>query len=49
VEKPVREDAANLLAVMKKSRGVSESLRLIQGGKVSFISLYITIYKKEKR
>lgn len=43
IENPVKDSAVMLLALMKKGRGFSESLRLIQGGRVSFSPFYITL------
>jgi protein transport protein HofC len=43
VEKPVRDSAAALLALMKKGRAFSESLRLIPDGAVFFSPLYIAL------
>jgi general secretion pathway protein F len=43
VEKPVGDGAAGLLALMKKGRGFSESLRLLPEGGVLFSPLYISL------
>ena len=42
IEKQVRDSAVSLLAAMKKGKGLSESLRIIQG-KVFFEPLYLTL------
>jgi len=43
IEKPVRESAFSLLMIMKKGKGLSESLRIIGEGRVFFEPLYITL------
>jgi type II secretory pathway component PulF len=43
IEKPVRENAFSLLKIMKKGKGLSESLRIIGEEKVFFEPLYITL------
>lgn len=43
MEKPIRNSAVALLAAMKKGRGFSESIRLLQDRKVFFSPLYITL------
>ena len=43
IEKPVRENAFSLLKLMKKGKGLSESLRIIGEEKVFFEPLYITL------
>jgi len=43
IEKPVRESAVSLLAIMKKGKGLSESLKIVREGKVFFEPLYITL------
>jgi len=43
IEEPVRESAAYLLGIMKKGKGLSESLKIVREGKVFFEPLYITL------
>jgi type II secretory pathway component PulF len=43
IENPVKDCAASLLSVMKKGKTLSESFRLIEGSKVSFDSLYLSL------
>jgi len=43
IERRVRDSAIALLAVMKKGKSLSESLRLMQGGKVYYEPLYLTL------
>ena len=43
IEKPVRESAEALLVLMKRGRGFSESLHLIQNRMVYFNPMYITL------
>jgi type II secretory pathway component PulF len=43
IEKPVKENAVSLLAIMKKGKGLSESLKIIGKRKVFFEPLYITL------
>jgi len=43
IERSVKDYASALLLFMKKGRGFSESLRLIQDGKVYFSPIYITL------
>jgi len=43
IEKPVRENALSLLKIMKKGKGLSESMRIIGEEKVFFEPLYITL------
>jgi type II secretory pathway component PulF len=43
IEKPVRESAFSLLKIMKKGKGLSESLRIIGEKKAFFEHLYITL------
>ena len=43
IEKPVRERAFSLLMIMKKGKGLSESLRIIGEGKAFLEPLYITL------
>ena len=43
MEKQIRDSALSLLLMMKKGKGLSESLRLMKDGKVFFEPLYITL------
>jgi len=43
IERPVRESAVSLLRIMKKGKGLSESLRIIGEEKAFFEPLYITL------
>ena len=43
IEKPVRESASLLMAIMKKGKGFSECLRILNGGKVFFEPLYLSL------
>jgi len=43
IEKQVKESAASLLAMMKKGKGLSDSLRNMDEGKVFFEPLYLTL------
>ena len=43
IEKEIRDSVSALLAAMKKGKGLSESLRAAQGGKVFFEPLHVTL------
>jgi len=43
IERPVRESAVSMLGIMKKGKGLSESLKTVREGKVFFEPLYITL------
>jgi type II secretory pathway component PulF len=43
IERPVRESAVSLLMMMKKGKGLSESLRIVCEKRAFFESLYITL------
>ena len=43
IEKPIRNYTASLLAIMKKGKNLSDSLNLINNGKVYFEPLYLSL------
>ena len=43
IERPIKDSAFSLLVVMKKGKGLSESLRIIPKGKVFFDPLYLNL------